>query len=97
MTVSNPGSRSDFLFHFWAEPLNCDFPMNRKPIDSKMARSIGYSEVASVLEIEFQSGEIWQYHNVPEKIYLEMLDGKLGKLFHEKVRGKFLEFRVHEG
>jgi len=64
------------------------------PVTSHMAVSIGYSQPAGVLEIEFRSGEVWQYHNVPEWIYAEMLKGPVGKIFQERVKGKFLEFKV---
>lgn len=71
--------------------------MTRQPVESGMAKSIGYSKIAQVLEIEFRSGEVWQYHGVPERIYVEMQHGRIGKIFHEQVRGKFLEFRVEAG
>lgn len=68
--------------------------MKRQPVESNMAVSIGYSRPAGVLEIEFRSGEVWQYHGVPERVYAELLQGSVGKVFQQRVRGKYLEFRI---
>jgi len=34
-----------------------------------MIRSVGYDRSDSVLEIEFQSGRIYRYRNVPSDVY----------------------------
>jgi len=41
--------------------------LNRTPVLSSQLRSIGYDTAEHVLEIEFVSGEVYQYLNVPEK------------------------------
>lgn len=61
-----------------------------------MARSIGYDEDNRVLEIEFQSGEIWQYVDFPQSVYLVMLiSPSIGKFFQEHIRDKFEARRVN--
>jgi hypothetical protein len=72
------------------------FTMLRKNVNSSMARSIGYDEKNQTLEIEFTSGEVWQYYEVPESVYVALTINKsVGKFFHAHIRGKFKDKRVH--
>ena len=60
-----------------------------------MARSIGYDESSLTLEIEFRSGEVWQYLDVPASVYYAMLVSKsIGQFFQAHIRNKFKEKRV---
>lgn len=43
--------------------------MDRKPVTSSNIKSIGYNEEKKVLEIEFNSGSIYEYSNVPKDAY----------------------------
>lgn len=43
--------------------------MNRTPVNSSILTSVGYNPEKKTLEIEFQSGGIYRYHNIPESIY----------------------------
>lgn len=70
--------------------------MKREPVDSKMAKSIGYDKAARILEIEFNSGEIWQYLDVPAAKHFGLLTvGSIGKYFQEHIKGKYEEKRVN--
>jgi len=61
--------------------------MQRQEVESTDIGAIGYSRV---LEIQFESGRIYQYYNVPEEIFLEMLNApSKGKYFNAAIRGKF--------
>jgi len=68
--------------------------MVRRPVDSSMAKSIGYDAESSTLEIEFQSGEIWQYYEVPESIFYEMKSVSIGKYFQLMIKNQYKEKRV---
>jgi hypothetical protein len=61
--------------------------MERKEVESSVIGALGH---ARVLEIQFESGRIYQYIDVPEDIYNAMLasDSK-GKYFNQHIRGKF--------
>lgn len=59
-----------------------------------MAVSIGYDAKALVLEIEFTSGEVWQYQLVPQKVYLDMISGSIGKYFQAHIKGQYSESRI---
>lgn len=43
--------------------------MNRIPVSSSNLASVGYDSENKILEIEFNSGSIYQYFNVPASIY----------------------------
>lgn len=68
--------------------------MERVYVDSSMIVSIGYKD--SILEIEFKSnGQVWQYFDVPEHVYLEMISSdSQGKYFHRNIKGQYSEARV---
>ena len=59
-----------------------------------MAISVGYEPITQTLEIEFRTGEVWQYHLVPENIYHEMMSGSIGRFFQHSIRGRYAESRI---
>ena len=64
--------------------------MERQIVNSSMATSVGYDPSISILEIEFKSGgEIWQYYDVPENVYHEMMSNSIGKYFHSHIKGHY--------
>ena len=64
--------------------------MLRQRVKSSELRSVGYDDSASLLEAEFQSGEVYQYFNVPAELVLELLNAdSLGRYFNAHIRPKF--------
>jgi hypothetical protein len=60
-----------------------------------MAATVGYDKKTRTLEIEFRSnGDVWQYLNVPESKYLEMISGSIGSYFQAHIKGQFPERQV---
>ena len=59
-----------------------------------MAASVGYDRRTATLEIEFHSGEIWQYHEVEENVYQELIKGSIGKYFQANIKHMYKETRV---
>lgn len=47
--------------------------MDRIPVTSSNIRSIGYDPQSSILEVEFTSGDVYQYLDVPEHLYHELI------------------------
>jgi len=43
--------------------------MRRAPVSSSAIRSIGYDPQNQILEVEFISGRVYQYFDVPEFLY----------------------------
>lgn len=48
--------------------------MYRTPVTSSNIRSIGYDQILSILEVEFTSGDIYQYFDVPKNLYQQFLN-----------------------
>ncbi|MCC7451234.1 MAG: KTSC domain-containing protein, partial [Anaerolineae bacterium] len=61
--------------------------MDRHEVESSVIKSIGCSVV---LEVEFESGRVYQYFDVPIAVYLEFLtaDSK-GKYFNAHIRNEY--------
>lgn len=47
--------------------------MKRTPMESSLIRSAGYDEASKTLEVEFTSGGVYEYYNVPLQAYKELL------------------------
>ena len=69
--------------------------MDRKVIASSMIRSIGYDAESAILEIEFNSGAVWQYFDFPESKWYEF-EGAVsqGKFFHSDIKNQYSESQV---
>lgn len=69
--------------------------MERESVQSSNIRSLGYDFNTSTLEIEFHSGAVWQYFDVPESVYYNMRNSdSLGKYFHANIKGQYSESQV---
>lgn len=70
--------------------------MLRKQIQSSTIASVGYETIKNLLEIEFTSGEVYQYFNVPLEIYGGLVRAKShGEYFNEFIKEQY-EFRKME-
>lgn len=56
--------------------------MERIQVLSSNITSIGYNMESAILEVEFTSGDIYQYFNIPEHLY--------NNLMHAASKGQFL-------
>lgn len=69
--------------------------MSRTPVSSSNLRSVGYDPVSRVLEIEFHSGGIYQYSNVPEEVYRSLMAASShGRYFHYFIKGAYVYRRI---
>jgi len=68
--------------------------MERAPVSSATMSSVGYDLEVRTLEIEFASGEIYQYLDVPEEIYRGLMtaDSK-GRYFNLVIKPLGFEYR----
>jgi len=60
--------------------------MQRMSVNSSNIRSIGYDPQSVTLEVEFTSGDIYQYFNVPEHLFQQFL--------HASSHGQFLNDNI---
>lgn len=56
--------------------------MQRTLVSSSNIRSVGYDPQSAILEIEFDSGDVYQYFGVPAHLY--------GGLMNASSKGQFL-------
>lgn len=64
--------------------------MERNYVTSSNIRSVGHDADNQILEIEFNSGAVYQYSNVPSSEYEGMMtaDSK-GKYFHSNIKDQY--------
>jgi hypothetical protein len=61
--------------------------MHRQNVSSSDIKSIGYDRESHILEIEFHSGGIYQYFNVPVTIYENFMSASShGEFFHQNIK-----------
>jgi hypothetical protein len=69
--------------------------IERKPVQSSDLASVGYDAKLRLLEIEFHSGGIYRYREVPPEIHGQLLAaGSKGRFFATRIRDQFRCERV---
>ena len=61
--------------------------MYRTPVNSSNIRSIGYDAQSATLEVEFTTGDVYQYYNAPEHLYQQFLQASShGQFLNDHIR-----------
>ena len=69
--------------------------MERQPVESSSLASVGYSPDSEILEVEFKNGTIYEYYNVPQVIYDQLMEApSAGQYFSFNIRNVFANSRV---
>ena len=64
--------------------------MKRQAVTSSNLHSVGYDSPTATLEIEFNSGGIYQYSGVPEHVYDSLMSsGSLGRYFGRRIKDAY--------
>ncbi len=64
--------------------------MQRKSVASSAISSVGYDESSSVLEVEFESGVVYDYFDVPPKVYKDLLQASSkGHFVSRRIRDRY--------
>lgn len=64
--------------------------MQRQPVSSSNIVSIGYDESSQILEVEFKSGGIYQYYNIPKDAHETFMSaGSKGRYFYKYIRERY--------
>jgi len=67
----------------------------REVVESSSLKSIGYDRKTRTLEVEFASGGIYRYDDVPTELWSELRHSpSKGKFFQERIRDQFPTARV---
>jgi len=69
--------------------------MDRETIQSSNVSSIGYDDASSTLEVEFQSGSIYQYFGVPSNVYEQLMQApSKGQFINTYIKNAYAYSRV---
>jgi hypothetical protein len=64
--------------------------MDRILVNSSNIITIGYNADSKILEVEFRTGKVYQYEDVPEDIYQELMAASSkGQFFHDNVMNQY--------
>lgn len=64
--------------------------MNRTPVNSTNIAEIGYDQSTMTLEIVFHHGGTYQYFDVPEVVYQELMSASsIGTFFHSNIKDSY--------
>ena len=64
--------------------------MQRYSVASSNLASVGYDAATQTLEVEFLSGSKYQYYNVSENMYSQLMEvGSKGRFFHQYIRNSY--------
>lgn len=69
--------------------------MNRQPVSSSNIASIGYDANSLTLEIEFLNGGVYQYFDVPQYVYEDLMNaGSHGQYLAHNIKGIYRYSKV---
>ena len=69
--------------------------MQRYSVASSNIAAIGYDPATETLEIAFLSGAIYQYYNVPENMYDQLMrEGSKGRFLNAYIKNAYPYSRV---
>jgi len=72
--------------------------MKRELVESEAIRSIGYDPVRRVQQVQFQSGAVYDYLEVPEDVHLAVIRAaSIGEAFSRCVRNAGFDHRLVRG
>lgn len=64
--------------------------MNRRPVTSSNVASVGYDQNTLTLEVEFHSGSVYQYFDVPEAVYQEFMAAEsTGRYLNRNIKNNY--------
>ena len=69
--------------------------MDKQHVSSSTVVSIGYDARTRTLEIEFGSGRVYQYYEVPDRMHAEIMQApSKGRFFNTYIRNAYAFSRV---
>lgn len=64
--------------------------MQRAQVESSQIAAIGYDPEAQVLEVEFKTGKVYQYFEVPAVEYSALVMAEsVGRQFNKAIKGSY--------
>jgi KTSC domain len=64
--------------------------VERQPVKSSTIKSVGYDPKSKTLEVEFNGGSVYHYHDVPKETHEGLVSAKsAGSYLHASVKGVY--------
>lgn len=64
--------------------------MNRIPVSSSNVAAVGYDQTTLTLEVEFHSGSVYQYFDVPAPVYQGLMSaGSVGSYLSQNIKNSY--------
>lgn len=61
--------------------------LERHKVNSSNIVSIGHDTKKKILQVEFKNGNVYEYRNVPEDVYLDLMGAEsVGSYFNANIR-----------
>jgi KTSC domain len=58
--------------------------MNRTAVTANGIAQVGYDDGSEILEIEFSSGKVFQFFNVPQKMFNQLMTASQKEIYYER-------------
>lgn len=69
--------------------------MDMQPVSSSNITSVGYDEDSATLQVEFLNGGFYQYFDVPQNVYLGLLNAdSVGAYLAAHIKGHYRYSKV---
>lgn len=69
--------------------------MDRQSVASSNLAEVGYDSDLETLEVQFKSGGVYQYFNVPAFMYERLMGAdSIGRFFNAEIKGHYPEAKV---
>lgn len=64
--------------------------MNWIPVDSSNLNAVSYDSTSSTLFVKFNSGGTYEYYDVPENVYQDLMSASsLGSFLASRIKGNY--------
>ena len=72
--------------------------MDRIQVTSKNIKSVGYDSQSKTLQVEFLTGSIYEYYDVPNDVFDKFITAESkGTFFHKYIKNGGYKYRKLEG
>lgn len=72
-------------------------PIKMYPVNSSMSYAIGYDYHTQTLQVEFQTGAVYQYLGVDEDTWEDLQSAdSIGKFFNQQIKGLYESEQIYK-
>ena len=72
--------------------------MRRRAVNSSVIQTLGYDAESRVLEVEFHTGRVYQYFDIPLAVYDDLMAAdSLGEFYNRQIRNEYRFVELTKG